>query len=255
MRRLAAALLIGVAACGSDVRVVVAAGTTLVDSGVLERVVADFEARSDVEVSVVDTSSLRVLELGRRGGADVLLSHHPAAEADFLAEGFAVDSASFMESRFLLLAPSVVAATLHGETLAAALVSIAQRGLDFVGRRDGSGTAAFEESVWAAVGLDPVDSPWYSSTGLGMGETLLVADDRRSIIIAEEGAYLSAARMLDLVPVELADQHPNPYRVTLVADSVEAREFYEWLLSPSGREAIIRADSAMFEEPVYRVGE
>lgn len=255
MKRVVAVLIVGLAACGSDGRVVVAAGTTLVDSGVLERVVAEFEAESDVEISVVDTSSQRVLELGRRGGAAVLISHHPRAEALFLAEGIALDSAPLMESSFVLLAPPEIAEVLDGKTLIAAFTTIAARGHDFVARRDGSGTAAFEESVWITAGLAPADSSWYSSTGLGMGETLLVADDRRAVTVAEHGAYLSAADVLDLVPVVISGDHPNPYRITLVDDSAAARRFFDWLLSPAGSEAIARADAALFEETVYRVGE
>ncbi len=252
MRRLAPLFLIALAACGSDSRVIVAAGTTLVDSGVLGLVVAEFESDSDIEVSVVDTSSLRVLELGRRGGAHVLLTHHPQAEAAFLEEGVVVDSAPLMASRFLLLAPPPIASQLEGSTLAEALSSTASRGLEFVARRDGSGTAAFEQAAWLQAGLDPTGWPWYSSTGLGMGETLLVANDRSALTIAEEGAFRSAEDAVDLTPVDLIGDYPNPYRITLVGNDGDAREFYEWLLSPRGGEAIEKAGRDLFGEAVYQ---
>ena len=68
---LSAMLLLAVIACAAPTRVIVAAGTTLVDSGVLDELASRYETEHpDVELSVVGESTARGLELGRRGGAD-----------------------------------------------------------------------------------------------------------------------------------------------------------------------------------------
>ncbi|MFQ5947463.1 MAG: substrate-binding domain-containing protein, partial [Acidimicrobiia bacterium] len=108
MRRLAGSILLAlVAACSpGQERVVVAAGTTIVDSGLLDVVAARYEdEHSDVRLSVVGDATARVLELGRRGAADLLLTHAPRAEAEFVADGLAVAYEQVFTSRFVLVGP------------------------------------------------------------------------------------------------------------------------------------------------------
>ena len=65
MRRLVGTvLLVLIAACGGSERVVVAAGTTAVDSGLIDALVEAYEAESPgVHLSVVGRATLDVLEL------------------------------------------------------------------------------------------------------------------------------------------------------------------------------------------------
>ena len=85
-RAVLAALLAATAACGSQDRVVVAAGTTVVDSGLVDLIATAYEqSHPGVELSVVGEATAQVLELGRRGAADVLITHAPEAERQFVA--------------------------------------------------------------------------------------------------------------------------------------------------------------------------
>ena len=246
MRRLIAVICLLMAACGVD-RVIVAAGTTLEDSGVLTRVVAEYESRTGETVSVVGESSLNVFQLGSSGEADLLITHHPNAEDEFLKRGEHLSTEVAFASKFALLAPP--GSGLDGLTLADALEAVASSETTFVGRRDGSGTSAYEAQVWRNIGLDPVTEPWYTATGIGMGATLLIASDRGGVVLTELGSYLQAADVVGLVPVDLADDHPNPYRVTLLDE--RARGLYEWLVSAEGVAAIEQASVDLFGTAVY----
>jgi tungstate transport system substrate-binding protein len=252
-RFLALALIL--AACGGDSRVILAVGTTLADSGIIAHVVAAYEETRGVEISIVDDSTQRVLDLGRRGAAEVLITHDPAAEAEFVAAGLAESLSPFAVSDFVLVGAPARATALTGSTPAEAFTSVAGEGWPFVTRGDGSGTEAAERAIWAEAAIEPVGD-WYSATGLGMGPTLLVADQREAFTLAERGSYLAASGVLSLSPVELAgsDLLLNPYGVILVAGATEeARDFVAWLLSSGGRDALRRANVEIFGEQVFRV--
>lgn len=258
MRRAVVAVLLLLAACGGgDGRVIVAAGTTLVDSGLIDEVVTTYErGHPGVGISVVGDATARVLELGRRGAAGVLITHDPAREVAFVGEGKAARYEPLMTSRFVLVGPAEPAALLAGLTPEQAFARIAAEGWPFVARADGSGTAAAEAAIWKAAGIDPDLEPWYSATGLGMGETLQVADQREAFTLAEEGTFLGAAGVLSLVGADLIpdDLLRNPYHVILVAGSpAAAGDFVDWLLSAAGSAAIVAANQDLFGTQVFVV--
>jgi tungstate transport system substrate-binding protein len=248
-------LMVAPACSGSaDRRIVVAAGTTLVDSGLIDHLADRFEAsHPGIEVSVVGDASAQVLELGRRGAADVLITHAPKLEVVFAAEGLSGLSEIVFSSDFVLLAPPDEAGRLGG-TVEQVLTEVASSGLSFVSRGDGSGTHEREMELWADAGIDPVGAGWYVETGQGMGLTLIVADQRGAVTLAERGAYLASAGVLSLVPIDLgADPRlVNPYRMTVVAGaSPEAVAFGEWLLA-EGADEIVAVNDELFGSVIYR---
>ncbi len=258
MRRLAAAAVLLVAACGpGGDRVLVAAGTTLVDSGLLDALVSAYEAgHPGVELSVVGESTAQVLELGRRGGADLLITHAPGAEAGFVAEGRAARVVPVLKSRFVLVGPPDRVHRLAGLDPAAAFRAIAAEGRQFVTRADGSGTHERELELWAQAGVEPAGEPWYVATGQGMGLTLQVADQRDAFTLAEEGTFLAAEAVVGLVPVDPGGDPArlsNPYRAIVVNGGEEeaAGDFVDWLLSPGGRRVIESANETLFGRVVY----
>lgn len=236
---------------------IVAAGTTLEDSGILSELVAEYEASGVGEISVVGESTQRVLDLGRRGAAAVLITHAPEAEEAFVAEGLAESRQPLAASRFVLVGPPDRVAVLSGMTPEEAFARIAAEQWTFVTRGDGSGTAAAEEGIWDAAGIEPAGA-WYESTGLGMGATLQVADQRGALTLAEEGTFLGAKPVLALVGASLApsDLLENPYHVILVTGASDAaRRFVEWLISAEGRDALSRANEAVFGKQVFSAPE
>ena len=252
---LAAALTLG--ACAGPVRVIVAAGTTLVDSGIIDELTAQYEAEHPgIELSVVGESTARVLDLGKRGAADLLITHAPDLEAEFVAEGLAARYEPLLVSRFVLAGPP---ASDHETPVSVgdALAGIAGRGDLFVSRSDGSGTHQKEMDLWEAAGVDPRGAEWYVETGQGMGLTLQVADQRSAFVLCELGVFLAAGPSLSLEEIPLFEDSvlTNPYQITVVGGSeVEsaADGFAAWLLSEEGRRAIISANNTLFDRPVYQ---
>ena len=251
------AALMALSACAGPERVIVAAGTTVVDSGMIDQLVLHYEKENpNIELSVVGESTARVLELGRKGGADVLLTHAPDLEAEFVAEGLAARYEPVLKSRFLLAGPVEAVGEMPG-TIDAALREIADRGALFVSRSDGSGTHAKELELWDRIGLDPSSSAWYLETGQGMGFTLQVADQRRAFVLSEAGVFLAASPLLSLEMITLADDPVlvNPYQIIVVKDSPAesaASAFASWLLSEDGRQRILSINNELFGQVLYQ---
>ncbi|GMQ93645.1 MAG: extracellular solute-binding protein [Acidimicrobiia bacterium] len=250
-----ALMLLVVSACSamSQSRVVIAAGTTLVDSGFMARLAAAYAPNDpDAELSVIGLSSTEAIALAVAGNADVIITHNRAVLDDYLVEHPRSERADAFASTFFLVSdPSI---ELQAASLGDALVLVRVEGLPFVSRDDGSGTNAAELAGWASIGVDPSAETWYIRTGTGMGATLQVADQRHAVTLAEQGAYLATAQVLSLEPIPNT-VIPNRYDLTLIDPSGNqaASSFAEWLVSPEGALAIEKANVDLFGVQVYAV--
>ncbi len=251
-------LVVVVAACSqSTERVIVAAGTTLVDSGVIDLVAERYEeTHPGVQLSVVGESTALILELGRQGAADMLLVHAPEQEKEFAADGLAVQTSHVVESRFVLIGPSELKPEFEGLSSELALEHVIRLEQPFVSRGDRSGTHDKELSLWVAIGADPHRFDWYVETGQGMGPTIQVADQRGAVTLAEYGAFLAASETISLVDLDISGGGlSNPYTGYVVkgtAHEALASAFLEWLVAPEGQDAIIDANIELFGEIVYQ---
>src|SRR5690606_21431464 len=105
---LAASAALLLAACGAGDRatsppLMLGATTTVEDSGLLSALITAFrEAHPDVHVRTVTGGTGEILALGRRGDLDVVLTHDPAAESTFVAEGYGVDPRPVMWTDFVI---------------------------------------------------------------------------------------------------------------------------------------------------------
>ncbi len=255
---LAAAVLVAACSPGPQ-RVVVAAGTTVVDSGFLDHVAAAYEmAHPGVEVSVVAQPTRLALELGRDGAADVTITHAPKQELAMVDSGVATYSAVVFTSQFVLVGPPESENVFAGYELPEVLREVFDSGTPFVTRGDGSGTHDKEMENWLEAGFDPEGQAWYSETGQGMGPTLLIADQRGAMTLSELGAFLAAASTIGLVDLRLdPGALENPYTALVMASSRRpdlARGFVEWLQSDAGAAAIDQANQDLFGTIIYAHG-
>src|SRR3954462_7303196 len=90
--------------------------TSTQDSGLLDVLVPLFRRQTGIEVRVVAVGSGQALQLGRRGDADVILAHSPAAEERFMAEGHGESRRPVMHNDFVLVGPPSDPASIRGST-------------------------------------------------------------------------------------------------------------------------------------------
>jgi tungstate transport system substrate-binding protein len=229
------------------------------DSGLLEALAQGFHAaRPDIRLMVTAVGSGAALQLGRRGDADVLLTHDPEGERRLLEEGYASDQGAVMANRYLIVGPTADPVGLAGGTdAAAAFRAVAAGGARFLSRGDDSGTHRKERELWRAAGVSPwAERPaWYVEAGLGMAETLHTGAQMEAYLLTDEATFRHLQDRLALEPMVRSDPRLlNPYAYTVPArprNPEAAAAFVAWLMGP-GQRIIGRYGVERFGEPLFR---
>lgn len=257
-----AAALSALSACGGPdadrQRVLLVTTTSVEASGLLDELLEAYHAaQQSYRLAPTAVGSGAALELGRRGDADLLLTHDPEGERRFIAEGHAAGHGPIMMNRFLIAGPSADAAGIReASDAAAALRRIADAGAPFVSRGDDSGTHAREVGLWREAGVAPWESRpgWYVEAGTGMGETLQMASQLGAYTLTDRGTFLHLRRALRLDPlVESGPGLENHYTFILPREATNgegARDFVAWLRGP-GQTVIAEHGIASFGEPLF----
>jgi tungstate transport system substrate-binding protein len=192
--------------------IILATTTSTRDAGLLDTLLPVFEHQSGYHVKVVAVGSGQALEMGRRGDADVVLSHAPDAERVLVDSGYFVCRRLVMHNDFLIVGPSSDPAGLRGTgDPVAALQRIAERHVPFISRGDQSGTHKFEQKLWRIAQITPPapgkgdGAGWYIDAGQGMAATLQMADEKKAYTITDRGTFLAWRDQLQLVPIVQGD--------------------------------------------------
>jgi len=227
-------------------KLVLATTTSTYDSGLLDHLLPDFEAKHNARVEVIAVGTGQALKTAEKGDADVILVHARAREDKFVAEGYGVNRQDVMYNDFVIIGPEGDPAGIEGMTdAAAALAKIAEAQATFASRGDESGTHSKEMVIWEKVGIEPVGD-WYLSLGQGMGATLTFANEKGAYTLADRGTYLSRQEGLELPILVEGDLILfNPYGVIAVNPGKHphvkyelALKFIEWLTSVDTQERI-----------------
>ena len=185
--------------------VILATTTSTRDAGLLDSLLPIFERQSGYRVTVIAVGSGQALAMGRRGDADVVLSHAPEAERPLADSGYVLDRRLVMHNDFLFVGPAEDPAALHGLADAvAAMRRIGERHAGFVSRGDQSGTHLKELALWRRAGIVPAGA-WYVESGQGMAATLQMADQKRAYTLTDRATYLAWRDKLQLVPLVEGD--------------------------------------------------
>jgi tungstate transport system substrate-binding protein len=225
----------------------------------LDVVLPIFKEKTGIEVKAIAVGSGQALELGRRGDADVLLSHSPAAEEKFMAEGYGDRRRPLMFNDFVVVGPASDPAKLKGAASAKeAFQRVARSKSPFVSRGDESGTHVKEKQLWESVKIKP-EGAWYIQAGTGMAEVLRMADQKKAYTLSDRATYLSQQKSLDLkVAYEGDPSLKNHYSVIVVSPQKNpkvrrdaARKFAEFLLSPEGQKIITEYGVGKFGQQLF----
>lgn len=179
--------------------VILATTTSTQDSGLLDVLIPVFEKKTGYFVKTIAVGSGQAMAMGQKGEADVLLVHSPAAEQKFIADGYGINRRLIMHNDFIVVGPASDPAKIKGsKTTVDAFKKIASSGSMFISRGDNSGTHSKEKDIWKAAGVKYEGEKWYQQTGLGMGQTLNVASEKKAYTLADRGTYLALKKRLDL---------------------------------------------------------
>jgi tungstate transport system substrate-binding protein len=257
-----ALLLIFVCGCGksdSVASLTLATTTSAQDSGLLDVLMPLFEEQTSIKVKVIAVGSGQALELARRGDADVLLTHAPAAEEKFMSEDFGSERHAVMHNDFVLVGPKNDPAKVRGQrSVTEAVRIIVKQGCRFVSRSDESGTHQKEREIWKEAGADPKGA-WYVKAGSGMAQALRMASEKEAYTLSDRATFLALKREVDLVALVQGDSLlMNRYSVIVVNPKKHshvhhsaARQFVQFLLSEEVQDKVANYGKEKYGEPLF----
>jgi tungstate transport system substrate-binding protein len=232
-------------AAGDKKDLILASTTSTQDSGLFDVLIPAFnEVFPQYNVKVVAVGSGEALKLGETGDADVLLVHSPAAEEQFMKDGFGVDRKAVMYNDFIIVGPADDPAGIKGSTSATeAFKKIADSQSLFYSRGDKSGTNSKELALWKAANITP-SGDWYQTTGQGMGETLTIADQKSGYTLSDRATWLSKKEALQNLPLLVEGDKAlfNQYHVITAKAAKEVQggnDFMNWIVSPDAQQNVI----------------
>lgn len=172
--------------------VLMMATTTSTDNtGLLDYLSPMFTEDTGIVLKWTATGTGKALKLGQNCDVDVLLVHAPAAEKQYVADGYGVDRTEVMYNDFVIIGPADDPAKIMGETVVRALNSIRSSKALFASRGDNSGTHKKEKILWAETKETlPEKESWYIQTGQGMLPTINVAAERKAYTMTDRGTYI-----------------------------------------------------------------
>jgi tungstate transport system substrate-binding protein len=179
--------------------IILATTTSTQDTGLLDVLIPIFEKKTGYFVKTIAVGSGQAMAMGQKGEADVLLVHSPEAEQKFVADGYGVNRRLVMHNDYIVVGPPADPAKIKGTKSAVEVFKkIASSNSLFISRGDNSGTHAKEKAIWKVANIKYEGEKWYQQTGLGMGQTLNVASEKRAYTLADRGTYLALKKRLDL---------------------------------------------------------
>jgi tungstate transport system substrate-binding protein len=220
--------------------------TSTENSGLLARLLPEFEKKSGAKVHVISVGTGKALELAKNGDVDVTLVHARAAEDKFVAEGHGIGRRDVMYNDFIVAGPDADPARIKGsKDVIDSFAKIASRGAKFISRGDNSGTDLMEKSYWKLAGTQPVQGK-YISAGLGMGEVLTMAAELQAYTLTDRATFAAYKAKTGLaVLVERDARMYNPYGIIAVNPARHPGVNYkgamlliDWMTSPEGQRAI-----------------
>jgi tungstate transport system substrate-binding protein len=240
--------------------IILATTTSTQDSGLLDVLIPIFEKKTGYMVKTIAVGSGQAMAMGERGEADVLLVHSPDAEKKFMEKGYGLNRMLVMHNDFVIVGPAADPAKIKGaKSSAEAFKKIAESQSLFISRGDNSGTHAKEKAIWKTSGIEYSKQKWYQETGLGMGQTLGVAAEKKGYTLADRGTYLSLKKQLGLEilcegdPLLLNVYHVievNPAKWPKV-NAAGAKAFADFIVSAEAQQVITTFGVDKFGQPLF----
>jgi tungstate transport system substrate-binding protein len=226
--------------------IVLASTTSTEQSGLFAHLLPAFERASGIHVKVVAVGSGQALDMARRGDADVLLVHDPAAEEQLVQDGFGLARRTVMYNDFVLVGPQADPAQARGQDIAKALQQVSTSHAVFVSRGDRSGTHSAELRYWRMAAQAVPKGSHYLACGCGMGAALNMAAYKNAYLLTDRGTWQSFKNRGELALLVEGDMRlRNTYSVIVVnplkhpkTKHAEAEQFANWITSPAGKSVI-----------------
>lgn len=245
---------------GTKTEILLASTTSTRDSGLFERLGPAFlKACPEYTLKATFVGSGAAIALGGTGDADVLLTHSPAAEKNFMNGLVGTPPVAslyrgktrykVMYNDYVMVGPKTNPASIGlTETAVVAFSKVASSGATFWSRNDNSGTNAKEKEIWTLLGSPQVGQPWYKASGtMGMAQALATVNETSTAgyTLSDRATWLNANALGTVKNLKIVNEgdsnYFNQYSVIEVKGARNwegAQDFALWILSPEAQELI-----------------
>ncbi len=225
------------------------AARSFVDSGVVSALIQGFRhLHPDIAVELTSLGALEVLDQAKLGKADIVITHHPMAEEQFMVDGYGSQHAQIMYSEYALVGPpNLHPELIRAESVIDALRFLAKKEEHFLTPSPRAGTYRKISELWQTAGIDP---EWfgYEITGVSGLETLRQTAEAEAYTIIDMGTYLSHQAEFgnSIVPLRRGEfALRNVYSALVVskrkvsgADENHAKVMFDYLISQNAQDLI-----------------
>lgn len=239
--------------------VILATTTSTQDSGLLDVLEPMFEEQTGYNLKIVAVGTGKALSMGQAGEADALLTHAPASEQPLVDAKEVLNYQLVMHNDFVVVGPANDPAGIKGTAKATeAFAKIAETQSVFISRGDDSGTDKKEKSIWKDAAVETAGE-WYQETGSGMGDTLVVANQKQAYTLTDRATYLAHKDDMDLeIVVEGAGELLNIYHAMEVnpekSDKINAegaKAFVDFMVNEETQNVIKDFGVDKYGQPLF----
>ena len=240
----------------------IAASRSAVDLGLVESIAKQFQKTNpEVKVHISYGGVLDIINDGRNGLADVMLTHHSLAEKRFIEQGYGDYRTQIMFTEYALFGPPDAESRYRDEKgIVEVLQQLAEDEVDFIVPSSKSGTYMKVDELWTGAGISP-DWPGYENSGSSGYSTLLMAAELGYYTIVEMGTYLANKEKVNgkLSLIYRGDMYlRNTYSLIVVnpqdgklVNTILAYKFLDYLVSDDAQQFISDYSESKFNSMVF----
>ena len=219
----------------SSSKIIVASTTSTNDTGLLDLINEKFYSKFNVRVQVLSLGTGQAIRTAKDGNAEILLVHHKPSEIEFMNNGYGDERYEIMYNDYVLVGPKNDNNTCT--SVKKKFEEIHNAKLLFISRGDDSGTHRKELEIWnlSNIKIDK-NKRWYLSVGQGMGNTLLISNEKKAYTLSDRSTWIAFNNRENL-KIVCEDFPPlfNQYGIILVNSKLnknlnyqDAKKYIDW---------------------------
>ncbi len=237
-----------------------------VETGLLDELENTFFGERGIFIRHLSAGSGKALDIARAGRVDMVLTHAPVLEKEFMEEGWGIEQYPLMNNDFLIIGPRSNPANIeNGANLKEIFRQIAAAEANFISRGDNSGTHLKEMDLWDKAGIIPRGDWYHLYPGVaGNIGAIRYAREKNAYIMTDTASY-TLSRSDDFFDIYLKNDelHPNEelkniFVLTLVnpkkipsSKMEEAIKFARWLQKEKGRKIISEFGHKTYKKALF----
>ena len=225
--------------------ITIASTTSTHDTGLLKSINKTFYDNFKINVNVISLGTGQAIRNAKDGNVEILLVHHTPSEMNFMNEGYGKIRYDLMYNDFVLIGPKID--NKKCISIEEKLIEIKNKQLNFISRGDDSGTYLKELELWNLINVNTKNNMnWYSSVGQGMGQTLLIANNKKAYTLSDRSTWLAFSTKENLkIVCENLPPLFNQYGIILIDNKIntnlnirDAEVYINWIISDEAKELI-----------------